>query len=163
MRLMDLGVEINRNLNLGSYAFPDVFCGFDGVAAVKAIFGGKTKEVLSRIKVVLVSRRGYMHVDGETGDLHVSRSYLETADARYLYLDVIHELVHIRQFHEGKELFDERYDYVDRPTEIQAYRVALKEARRIGYAGDELIEYLKVDWVSEEDFRRFLRLLGVGP
>jgi hypothetical protein len=67
----------------------------------------------------------------------------------------------LRQFHEGKELFDEKYDYVDRPTEIEAYRVTLKEARRIGYKGQELVEYLKVDWVSDADFKRFLGLLGV--
>jgi hypothetical protein len=103
-----------------------------------------------------------MHIDGETGDLHVSLPYLEKADERYIYLDVIHELVHIRQFHEGKELFDERYDYVDRPTEIEAYQATLKEARRIGYEGEELVEYLRVDWVSEADFKRFLELLGVN-
>ncbi len=158
---MDLGIEIRRDLELGEYKFPEVFRGFDTVDAVKAIFGRKTKEVLDGIKVVLVLRRGYMHIDGETGDFHVSRPYLEEADARYIYLDVIHELVHIRQFHEGKELFDERYEYVDRPTEIEAYRATLKEAKRIGYEGEELVEYLKVDWVSDVDFKRFLELLGV--
>ena len=158
---LDLGIEIRRDLELGVYRFPEVFRGFDMVEAVKAIFGRKTQDVLAGIKVVLASRHGYMHVDGETGDLHVSQPYLEKADERYIYLDVIHELVHIRQFHEGEELFDERYDYVDRPTEIEAYRATLKEARRIGYEGEELVEYLKVDWVSDADFKRFLEVLGV--
>jgi hypothetical protein len=158
---LDLRIEIRRDLELGDYGFTEVFQGFDRVGAVKAIFGKRTKEALSGIKVVLASRRGYMHIDGQTGDLHISRPYLEKADARYIYLDIIHELVHIRQFHEGKELFDEKYDYVDRPTEIEAYRATLKEARRIGYGGEELVEYLRVDWVSEADFKRFLELLGV--
>jgi hypothetical protein len=158
---MELGIEIERGLGLGTYDFAEVFRGFDKAEAVKAIFGRKAKEVLAGIKVVIASRRGYMHIDGQTGDLYVSRSYLEKADERYLYLDVIHELVHIRQFHEGKELFDERYDYVDRPTEIEAYRATLNEARRIGYQGEELVEYLRVDWVGEDDFKRFLELLGV--
>jgi len=131
------------------------------VAAVRAIFGEPTPSILSKTKVVLASRQGYMHVDGETGDLWVSKPYLEVADERYLYLDVIHELVHVRQFQEGKELFDRRYEYVDRPTEIEAYRATLKEARRIGYKGKALVEYLRVDWVSEADFMRFLDLLGV--
>ena len=156
-----MGIEIRRDLELGTYGFTEVFHGFDRVDAVKVIFGRKTKEVLSEIKVVLASRRGYMHIDEQTGDLHISRPYLKKADERYIYLDVIHELVHIKQFHEGKKLFDERYDYVDRPTEIEAYRATLKEARRIGYKGEELIEYLRVDWVSEVDFKRFLELLGV--
>ncbi len=148
-------------MELGTYEFAEVFRGFDRVDAVEDIFGRNTKEVLAGIRVVLASRRGYMHVDGETGDLHVSLPYLETADERYLYLDVIHELVHVRQFREGKELFDERYDYVDRATEIEAYQATLKEARRIGYEGEELVKYLKVDWVSDADFKRFLELLGV--
>jgi hypothetical protein len=158
---MGLGVVIRRDLALGTYKFTEVFSGFEGVAAVRAIFEARTEKVLSSINVVLATRRGYMHVDGDTGDLHVSRSYLVSADERYLYLDVIHELVHIRQFHEGKELFDNRYDYVDRPTEIEAYGAAIKEARQIGIEGDELIDYLKVDWVNEEDFEKFLRTLGV--
>lgn len=156
-----MGIEIRRDLELGTYEFAEVFRGFDRVDAVEDIFGRNTKEVLAGIRVVLASRRGYMHVDGETGDLHVSLPYLETADERYLYLDVIHELVHVRQFREGKELFDERYDYVDRATEIEAYQATLKEARRIGYEGEELVKYLKVDWVSDADFKRFLELLGV--
>ena len=158
---MELGVKIVRNLKLGTYGFTEVFQGFDRVRAVKAIFGKRTASILSETKVVLAARRGYMHIDGKSGELHVSIQYLETADERYLYLDVIHELVHIRQFREGKELFDEKYDYVDRPTEIEAYTTALKEARRIGYHGKELVEYLRVDWVSEADFGRFLDLLGV--
>jgi len=161
IRRLDLGVRIRRDVALGSYPFTDIFQGFDGVAAVRVIFGKQTKDVLGETKVVVASRRGYMHIDDKTGDLHVSLPYLESADERYLYLDVIHELVHIRQFREGKELFDEKYEYVDRPTEIEAYRAALKEARRIGYEGKELVEYLKVDWVSEDDFKRFLDILGV--
>jgi hypothetical protein len=50
---------------------------------------------------------------------------------------------------------------VDRPTEIEAYRVAVDEARRIGLTEAEVVDYLKVEWVSEEDFHRFLVTLGV--
>ena len=157
-----MSVVIRRDLPLGTYPFEEVFGQFDRVDAVKVTFGAKTREVLSSIKVIIASRRGYMHVDGETGDLFVCRSYLESADERYLYLDVIHELVHIRQFREGKELFDENYDYVDRPTEIEAYHAAIEEAGRIGLRGSELVDYLKVDWVSDEDFIRFLKTLGVN-
>ena len=70
------------------------------------------------------ARPGYLRVDDETGNIVVSGEYLRTGDERYLYLDVVHELVHVRQFIEGKELFDRRYSYVDRPTEIEAYRRA---------------------------------------
>jgi hypothetical protein len=74
---------------------------------------------------------------------------------------VIHELVHIRQFMEGKELFDRRYSYVDRPTEIEAYTAAVNEARRIGLKKEEILDYLKVEWITEEEFQRLLVAVGV--
>jgi hypothetical protein len=37
----------------------------------------------------------------------------------------------------------------------------VEEARRIGMTEDEVVDYLKVEWVSDEDFRRFLVNLAV--
>lgn len=156
-------VRINRNLSVLTYQFFDVFQGFENLDCVKSIFGDKTKEVLSGLKVVLFPRRGYLAVDDENGYILVSSHYLKTADERYLYLDVVHELVHVRQFMEGKELFDERYSYVDRPTEIEAYVHTLREARKLGMNDDELADYLKVEWITDDEFERFLRTLGVHP
>jgi hypothetical protein len=156
-------VRINRDLRILTYAFFEVFQGFENLDCVKSIFGEKTKEVLSGLKVVLFPRRGYLAVDDETGYILVSSHYLKTADERYLYLDVIHELVHVRQFMEGKELFDERYSYVDRPTEIEAYLFTLKEARKLGMNDDELADYLRVEWITDDEFHRFLCTLGVNP
>ena len=82
----------------------------------------------------------------------ISKGYLNNGDKTDIYLDLIHELCHVKQFMEGKELFDPRYDYVDRPTEIEAYRYAVKEARRIGLS-DERIMLLLADGVDER--RRF--------
>jgi hypothetical protein len=62
---------------------------------------------------------------------------------------------------EGRELFDESYEYVDRPTELEAYKHALKEARRLGMSDGELFEYLKVTWLDEEEVKRLARNLGV--
>ncbi|MCS4539406.1 MAG: hypothetical protein HYU03_01775, partial [Thaumarchaeota archaeon] len=75
---------------------------------------------------------------------------------KHLYLDLIHELVHVRQHMEGRELFDKRYSYVDRPTEIEAYSAAVKEAKRIGMSYEEIEDYLKVEWVTDEEFDRML-------
>jgi hypothetical protein len=161
------GIEINRNAEMLSYAFGDVFKGFDKVEAVRNIFGDATEQVLSRQRVVLYPRMGYLSVDGQSGYILVSQPYLRNGDEVYLYLDVIHELVHVKQFLEGKELFDERYSYVDRPTEIEAYRVATNEARRIGLSDAKIREYLKVEWITNAEFARLLRSVGmranVGP
>lgn len=160
---MKLGVTINREMDESDYPLKEVFIGFERVEAVKAIFGGKTEEVLKRTRVVLQERKGYLHVDDTSGNIVVSSHYLRSGDERYLYLDVIHELVHVKQYMEGKELFDERYSYVDRPTEIEAYSVTLKEAKRIGMKHKEIVDYLKVDWVTEAEFERLLTSLHLKP
>ena len=131
------------------------------MGAVKAIFGDQTKKILSELNVEVADGRGYMHINAENGSIVVNSQYLREGEEMHVYLDVIHELVHIRQHKEGKELWDRRFAYVDRPTEIEAYKAAVNEAKRIGVRGDELVEYLKVEWVNEEDFLRMLGTLGV--
>ena len=158
---MDLGVEIRRDVNRRSCKFTDIFEGFDEVGAVRGLFGRKSKEVLEATKVRLVKSEGYLRVDNDTGDIIICSPYPKTGDERHIYLDLIHELCHVRQHHEGKELYDRTYPYVDRPTEVEAYAVAVKEARRIGMSEKEIEEYLLVEWVSAVDFRRMLSNLGV--
>jgi hypothetical protein len=155
------GIEINRSARTGSFPFGEIFAGFERIDAVRSIFRDDTRRVLADLKVDLKARPGYLHVDDETGHIVVSHEYLRAGDERYLYLDAIHELVHIRQFMEGKELFDVHYSYLDRPTEIEAYTAAAKEARRIGMQTDEIIEYLRVEWVTEGEFQRLLVGLGL--
>jgi len=155
------GITINRGLQTGSFSFKEIFAGFERVDAVKSIFLDDTQKVLADLKVDLKARQGYLHVDDETGHIVVSHPYLRTGDERFLYLDVIHELVHIKQFMEGKELFDVRYSYLDRPTEIEAYTAAAREAEKIGMKTDEIIEYLRVEWVTEMEFQRLLVGMGI--
>lgn len=156
-------MSINRGIDRDSCCFNEVFQGFEKVEAVKAIFGDETDSILSKLKLVLRPLKGYLYVDDETGSIVVNTQYLRTGDERHLYLDAIHELVHVRQFREGKELFDKRYSYVDRPTEIEAYSVAVEEARRIGMGDEEIVDYLRVEWVTEEEFQRLLVKVGVKP
>jgi len=157
------GIEINRRPHTGSFSFREIFAGFEEIDVVRSIFHDDTQRVLADLKVDLKARPGYLHVDDESGHVVVSHDYLRVGDERYLYLDVIHELVHIRQFIEGKELFDARYSYLDRPTEIEAYTAAAKEAERIGMNTDEIIEYLRVEWVTEDEFQRLLVGMGIKP
>jgi hypothetical protein len=103
-----------------------------------------------------------MYVDDEDGSLVVGMQYLRVAKAQYLYLDIIHELVHVKQYLDGRELFDEEYSYADRPTEIEAYRYTVEEARRLGMTEHEIVEYLYVEWMTKEDFARMLGTLGVN-
>ena len=154
-------VVINRDAGPGTVSFTEVFKGFEKVGAVKEIFGRRTRRVLEGLFVELAEGRGYMRINDEKGSIVVNTKYLKEGNELHIYLDVVHELVHIRQHMEGKELWDKKYAYVDRPTEVEAYLAAVKEGRRMGLEEDELVEYLKVEWVTKEEFSRMLRTLGV--
>lgn len=141
--------------------FTDCFKGFEKVEAVKGIFGEKTEEVLRNLKVEFIWF-GYMGVDDTDGHLMVNERYLNTGDKTDIYLDVVHELCHVKQHLDGKELFDSQYDYVDRPTEIEAYRYTVKEAKRLGLNGERILKYLKTEWMSGEDLKRLVKNLNIN-
>ena len=140
--------------------FLEYFKGFDKVPAVQGIFGEKTTEVLSHLTVELSWINGYMYVDGADGHLVVSKGYLSKGNRTDIYLDLIHELCHVKQFMDGKELFDPRYDYVDRPTEIEAYRYCVQEARRLGLSEERIRLYLRTEWMGEADYERLVRYVN---
>ena len=155
-------VKILRNPKIQTHPFTDYFQGFEKVEAIRQIFGDKTDEVLRNLRVEFVSsRRAYMGVSDVDGHLIVGAHYLKDGDITEIYLDVIHELVHLKQFMDGKELFESRYDYVDRPTEIEAYEVAVKEARRLGLSEKQIYTYLRTEWMTDEEFKRLARTLNV--
>lgn len=143
------------------HRFVDFFKGFEEVQAVKRIFGEKTMETLRNLKVEFAGRRGYMGVSDLDGHLIVSADYLKNGDIVDIYLDIIHELVHVKQFLEGKELFDDKYDYVERPTEIEAFQYAIEEARRLGLNDERICQYLKTEWINEEDLKKLAKTLNV--
>ena len=158
---LDLGVCIDRNAAVGHSPFLRVSGGFEKVKAVRAIFGRRTERVLANLGVEVAEGRGYMRINDVRGSIVINAKYLKEGKELDVYLDVIHELVHIRQHHEGRELWDKNYKYTDRPTEIEAYKVAVKEARRLGLSDEQVAEYLRVEWIPEEEFRSFLGKVGV--
>jgi GNAT superfamily N-acetyltransferase len=156
------GVKINRGADPGTTKpFVEVFSGFEKIEAVRRLFGEDTEVVISNLKISLDSPRGYLRVDGETGNIIINPEYLRKGHERHLYLDVLHELAHVKQFREGKELYDRRFAYFERPTEIEAYVVAVEEARRIGMGKEEIVEYLKVEWVTEQEFSKFVAMMRI--
>ena len=91
-------------------------------------------------------------------------NYLKKGETRAIYLDLIHELVHVKQLRDGRELslrFGKKFEDVDRPTELEAYKHTIKEARRLGMTDEEIVDYLKVTWLDEKEVRRLAKHLGV--
>jgi hypothetical protein len=153
----------NRSLPEGDYDLRDVFSGLEDVEPLVRCVGDTStlRQILDRTRVTLKDEDGYMYVNDEDGSLVVGLEYLRGGDELHLYLDVIHELVHVKQFLQGRNLFDHRYSYVDRPTEIEAYRCCVEEGRRIGMSEGAIAEYLYVEWITKADHARLLRALDV--
>jgi hypothetical protein len=154
-------VKITRNVQATTYAFTCYFEGFENVEAVQNIFHEKTKQVLQNLQVEFSGRRGYMGVSNLDGHLIISSDYLQKGDLIDIYLDIIHELVHVKQFMDGKELFDHNYSYVDRPTEIEAYRYTVDIALKMGLDEERICDYLKTEWMSEADFHVLIKNLEI--
>ena len=144
-----------------TYPFIDYFKGLERVKAVRQIFGKETEEVLRSLKVEFTWIGGYMWVNSADGHLIVSSRYLKNGDRIDIYLDLIHELVHVKQFMEGKKLFDTNYNYTERPTEVEAYQHAVEEAKRLGLNDAQICQYLKTEWISYEDLKNLAKTLNV--
>ncbi len=144
-----------------SFAFTDYFKGLEKREAVRRIFGARTDEVLRGLRVEFFSFVGYMGVNSANGHIMINSRYLNEGDRVEVYLDLIHELVHVRQLMEGKDLFDEQFSYVERPTEVEAYQHAVEEARRLGLSDERICQYLKTGWMSDYDLKRLAKNLGV--
>lgn len=156
-----LNVKILRNAKVAMYPFTDFFKGFEKVAAVRRIFGEKTDSVLGNLKVEFSGRRGYMGVSDTDGHLNISAEYLNNGDIIDIYLDIVHELTHVKQFMDGKKLFDWRRNYVEMPTEVEAFRNAVEEARRLGLSDERICEYLKTEWMTDNDLLLLAKALNV--
>lgn len=155
-------VSPNRKLGSGPKRLTVVFPGIDRDPNFLGLFNdGLREKVLAETKVNLVPEDSYAYIDDERGWVNLGLGYLKTGEDRILYLDILHELTHIRQWHEGKELWDRRYNYVDRPTEVEAYKVAVDVARKLGMTDREISDYLRVEWTSREEHERLCRHLSV--
>ncbi len=158
-----LGVRIQRDAPTKLYPFRRFFRGFEKVPLVRELFGTRTETVLRDLKVEFFSARfGYMGTSDVDGHLLVSTHHLKDSEFRTVYLDVVHELCHVRQFRAKRPLFYPKLSYVDAPSEIEAYRLTVKEGLRIGMSRKELIDYLKVEWISPAEHRRLVRRTGLG-
>ncbi len=158
--------DARRDTPPGQYPLSDVFPGIEASPALAQAIpdAAQRAAILIETQVEIASENvHYMRVAADDGRVMVGAHYLADGPLVELYLDLVHELTHVRQFHEGRELYDRSVAYVDRPTEIEAYEVAVVEARRIGYTDDEIHRYLDVHWVTEEERVRLATRLGLPP
>lgn len=155
--------KISRNTTPGRYKFKEIFSGFEDSPAIRRLFKDQREiDELRELDLELTTTDvWYMRVRDVDGRLLIRPDYLRRGRKEFIYLDLVHELTHIKQFKQGYGLYDQKYSYVRRPTELEAFSNAVAEARRIGLSDLEIYEYMRVDWISESELKELAKRLGV--
>ena len=126
--------QVIRKLPSGDYAYRQLLPRIEESPVVRRIESPLTPmgPLLDSARVRIKLRDGYCYVDVLIPAIVLSETYYREANSLDLYLDLVHELTHLRQLAEGKNLWDHSLHYVDRTTEIEGYAVAVEEGRRLG-------------------------------
>ena len=156
-------IKINREITPGSYALNDIFDGLKQSTILMEIFKTKKEldDVFSKKNVYVEKNDHYMFVKNDDASIVIGLGHLQKSDSKILYLDIVHELVHVKQQRCGLDLYDKSYSYVDRPTEIEAYEIAVREAKRLGMDNKEILGYLRVEWITPEEHKRLASHVGI--
>ena len=155
--------HINRLLETGLYRLEEVFADIRTCDVLSTIFADAEEidAVVAHTKVFVVDMPHEMFVNNDDASITIGLMHLRQASDEFLYLDIIHELCHVKQHLQGRNLYDRSKSYVDRETEIEAYQVTVQEARRIGLNDDAITNYLHVSWITPEEHKRLLCRLDV--
>jgi len=161
---MENRFRIDRRLEPGQYRLTEVFADIRTYGILSAIFADAEEidRVVANTKVLVVDQPYEMYVNNDDASITIGLTHLRRASDEFLYLDIIHELCHVKQHLQGRNLYDRSKAYVDRETEIDAYRITVQEARRIGLNDDAIANYLHVSWITPEEHKRLARSLDVG-
>lgn len=157
-------IRINREIKPGKYLLEEIFYGLKQSPVLMNVFKTQTEldDVFSKTNVLVEEKDHYMFVKNDDATVVIGLEHLQKSDSKVLYLDIVHELVHVMQHRLGFDLYDESYTYVDRPTEIEAYKVAVKEAKLLGMNNEEIMDYLFVEWITPEEHKRLASRMGLS-
>jgi hypothetical protein len=155
--------RVKRSSAVGEYKLSEVFAGLESSSAMIKVFGSKSEmtKIMKHLKLRVERSDSGLWLDRNTGTICIGSKHLTSAKSDFLYLDVVHVLVHVRQFLEGKELYDQAFEYVDRPTELEAYRTTVGEARRLGMEENEILRYLRLDAADDSELGKLIEKIGV--
>lgn len=146
----------------GIHRFEEVLPGLATREVMKAVAGDvDPDELLDQARVVCFVGEGYPRVDDHTGHILCPLSYAGQHEPVIVYLDLIHELVHVRQVLQGEPVYHFPEPYVTWPTEREAYRITYEEARRLGLSDPWFWSYLAVPWIEDEEIATLARAIGM--
>lgn len=141
----------------------DVFAGLESSSSLMKVFGSRSEmtKIMAHLKLRVEPNDSGLWFDRDTGTICVGSKHLGGAKTDFLYLDVIHVLVHVCQFLEGRDLYDQAFEYVERPTELEAYRYTVAEARKVGLDESEILRYLRMDAADDSELGKLMDKIGV--
>lgn len=160
--------RVVRSLGIGEHSYLQVLPRVQESPAIRRIATAATpiEGLLANARVRIEPRRGFIWVEDEIPAIILTERYYRRGEALDLYLDLLHELTHLRQLAEGHNLWDESLSYVDRPTEIEGYAVAVEEGLRLGMTRVDVLRHLANPWMTQADVQRIVehieRFLGNG-
>jgi len=151
--------QVVRTLESGTYPYLSLLPRFAESPAARRIETPAIplKALLDSARVRIKPHKGYCYVDVIIPAIILSEDYYAHANPLDLYLDLAHELTHLRQLAEGQNLWDHSIHYVDRPTEIEGYAVAVEEGLRLGMTEAEIIRHLSNPWLNDDEVARLRR------
>ena len=113
--------------------------------------------IMDAARVRITEGEDFCFVDVDEPAVILFENYYHNGNPLDLYLDLVHELTHLRQHAEGKDLWNHELHYVDRPTEIEGFAVAVEEGIRLGMTEEQVIRHLSNPWLSPEEVARLRR------
>jgi hypothetical protein len=157
------GFRVRRDTEIGEYRMTEVFAGFESSSSLMKVFGSRSQmtKIMAHLKLRVEPNDSGLWFDRDTGTICIGSKHLGGAKADFLYLDVIHVLVHVCQFLEGRDLYDQAFEYVERPTELEAYRYTVAEARKVGLDEGEILRYLRMDAADDSELGKLMDKIGV--
>jgi hypothetical protein len=150
--------RVVRDLGAGTHRFRALLPGVWESPALERISPDphRRRELLDSARVRIEAIRGFCWIDETVPAIVLGEEYYRRGSARDLYLDLLHELTHLRQHRDGLDVWDERLPYPQRPTEVEAYAVAVVEGRRLGMSEAEVLAHLSNPWMTADEVQQLL-------
>jgi hypothetical protein len=147
---------VNRALGCGMHPYRLLLPRFEESPAARRI---ETPAIpigplIDSARVKIKKGEGYLYVDVKIPAITLIEDYYRRANPLDLYLDLAHELTHLRQLAEGRNIWDHSLHYVDRPTEIEGFAVAVEEGIRLGLTEEQVIQHLSNPWLDDDEVDR---------
>ncbi|HXY47727.1 MAG TPA: hypothetical protein VEK13_07540 [Thermoplasmata archaeon] len=175
------GFQVSRDLSLGRHPLLDAFPRLDALPLARQLVRDRTarERLFAETFIELVDQDLWMYVAPKempkvfrrrwkpvvspaTDCIVIGAGHLRESPPLTLFMDIYHELCHVLQRQGGADLWPPGVSYVERWTEIEAYRFVVDEARKLGVPDSFLRDYLRVEWISDEEFRTLLEALHVA-